>query len=272
MPNLGVGTRGCSHEKAVAPDRSAVSLLHLAEQAPAEVVGALSQLVEAGRESPAVTSWQQAHGTGPSRRLGLGERARLSAESGELLGRRGGVCRRKEPRSYEAGLRAHGSNQRFHRLLGHAVLRAPTTAPSLTGLDPAARRILTLQGWRRKRRPGRCPVNPLGRGGGRDRIPASVPLSCRGRRGAGPLRGSANGPGRVAAARTRFSFVKGGRQAGPARCRADDRGGWRWRCGGWGVRDGSAGLRVVAAYQPFLGCHCSQLVAVDLGEVVGHHQ
>ena len=47
MPNLGVGTRGCSHEKAVAPDRSAVSLLHLAEQAPAEVVGALSQLVEA---------------------------------------------------------------------------------------------------------------------------------------------------------------------------------------------------------------------------------
>ena len=31
--------RGCLHENAVAPDRSAVSLLHLAEQAPAEVGG-----------------------------------------------------------------------------------------------------------------------------------------------------------------------------------------------------------------------------------------
>jgi hypothetical protein len=37
--------RGCLHENAVEPDGSAVSLLHLAEQAPAEVVGALSQLV-----------------------------------------------------------------------------------------------------------------------------------------------------------------------------------------------------------------------------------
>jgi len=37
--------RGCLHQNAVAPDRSALSLLHLAEQAPAEVVGALSQLV-----------------------------------------------------------------------------------------------------------------------------------------------------------------------------------------------------------------------------------
>ena len=32
--------RGCSHENAVAPDRPAVSLLHLAEHAPAEVEGA----------------------------------------------------------------------------------------------------------------------------------------------------------------------------------------------------------------------------------------
>jgi hypothetical protein len=40
--------RGCLHENAVAPDRSAVSLPHLAEQAPAEVVGALSQLVQGG--------------------------------------------------------------------------------------------------------------------------------------------------------------------------------------------------------------------------------
>jgi hypothetical protein len=40
--------RGRVHENAVAPDRSAVSLLHLAEQAPAEVVGAFSQLVPRG--------------------------------------------------------------------------------------------------------------------------------------------------------------------------------------------------------------------------------
>ena len=47
--------RGCLHENAVAPDRSAVSLLHLAEQARAEVVGALSQLDDEGqrrREPP----------------------------------------------------------------------------------------------------------------------------------------------------------------------------------------------------------------------------
>ena len=60
----------------------------------------------------------------------------------------------------KSGLRAHGSNQRFHRLLGHAVARALTTAPRLTGLGPAAPEILILQGWRRKRRPGRCRINP----------------------------------------------------------------------------------------------------------------
>jgi hypothetical protein len=90
---------------------------------------------------------------------GLSERIQLSAGAGELLGRRGEVCRREEPSSYQAGLRAHGSNHRFHRLLGHAVARAPTTAPRLTGLGPAAPGILMLQGWRRKRRPGRCRVN-----------------------------------------------------------------------------------------------------------------
>ena len=81
---------------------------------------------------------------------GLRERVQLSAGSGELPGRRDGVYRREEPSSYEAGLRAHGSNQRFHRLLGHAVARALTTAPRLTGLGPAAPGILILQGWRRK--------------------------------------------------------------------------------------------------------------------------
>ena len=46
--------RGCLHENAVAPDRSAVSLLRLAEQAPAEVVGALSQLVRTSSNPAAV--------------------------------------------------------------------------------------------------------------------------------------------------------------------------------------------------------------------------
>ena len=105
-------------------------------------------------ESEGVASWQRARKSGPGHRPGLGERVQLSAGPGELPGRRDGVCRREEPSSYEAGLRAHGSNQRFHRLLGHAVARALTTAPRLTGLGPAAPRILILQGWRRKGPPG----------------------------------------------------------------------------------------------------------------------
>jgi glutamine---fructose-6-phosphate transaminase (isomerizing) len=60
------------------------------------------------------------------------------------------VGRREEPPRDESGFRAHGSNQRFHRLLRHAVARARTTAPSLAGVSPAARRILTPHGWRRK--------------------------------------------------------------------------------------------------------------------------
>ena len=83
-----------------------------------------------------------------------GERARLSAVAGGLLGRRGGVCRREEPPRDESGFRAHGSNQRFHRLLRHAVARALTIAPSLAGVSPAATRILTPHGWRRKGPPG----------------------------------------------------------------------------------------------------------------------
>ena len=46
--------------------------------------------------------------------------------------------RREEPPRYESGFRALGSNQRFHRLLRHAVARALTTAPSLAGVSPAA--------------------------------------------------------------------------------------------------------------------------------------
>lgn len=92
--------------------------------------------------------------SGPSVSAGPGERARLSAAAGSLLDRWGDVCRREEPPRYESGLRAHGSNQRFHRLLGHAVARALTTAPSLTDLSPAAARILIPQGWRRKGPPG----------------------------------------------------------------------------------------------------------------------
>ena len=68
----------------------------------------------------------------------------------------GDVGRREEPPRYESGFRAHASNQRFHRLQRHAVARALTTAPSLAGVSPAAGKILTPQGWRRRRRPGRC--------------------------------------------------------------------------------------------------------------------
>ena len=105
-----------------------------------------------------MASRQRARKTGPCHRPGVGERVQLSAGAGGLPGRRDGVCGREEPSSYEAGLRAHGSNQLFHRLPGHAVARALTTAPRLTGLGPAAPGILILQGWRRKRRPGRCRV------------------------------------------------------------------------------------------------------------------
>ncbi len=110
---------------------------------------------------------------------GLRGRVQLLAGAGELPGRRDGVCRREEPSSYEAGLRAHGSNQRFHRLLGHAVARALNTAPRLTGLGPAAPEILILQGWRRKgARPGRCCVNHsnthCSSDGGRDPRPGGL--------------------------------------------------------------------------------------------------
>ena len=93
--------------------------------------------------------------------VGPGKRARLSARVRGLLVRRGGVCRREEPPRDESGLRAHGSNQRFHRLLGHAVARVRTTAPSLAGLGPAARRILIHHGWRRKGPPGTLSHKPL---------------------------------------------------------------------------------------------------------------
>ena len=53
-----------------------------------------------------------------------------------------GAGRREEPPRDESGFRAHGSNQRFHRLLRQAVARAPTTAPSLAGVSPAAPKIL----------------------------------------------------------------------------------------------------------------------------------
>ena len=105
-------------------------------------------------ESEGVASRQRARTSRPGHGPGLRGRVQLSAGAGELPGRRDGVCRREEPSSYEAGLRAHGSNQRFHRLLGHAVARALTTAPRLTDLGPAAPEILILQGWRRKGPPG----------------------------------------------------------------------------------------------------------------------
>src|SRR6267154_3679918 len=78
----------------------------------------------------------------------------MSTRSRGLLDRSDGVGRREEPPRYESGLRAHSSNQRFHRLRRHAVARALTTAPSLTDVSPAAENILIPQGWRRKGPPG----------------------------------------------------------------------------------------------------------------------
>ena len=57
---------------------------------------------------------------------------------GGLLGRRGRCGLREEPSRDESGFRAHGSNQRFHRLLGHAVAWALSTGPGPAGVCPAA--------------------------------------------------------------------------------------------------------------------------------------
>ena len=114
--------------------------------------------------NPQGQSAESVHAKADPASAGPGERARLSAVAGSLLDRRGDVCRREEPPRYESGLRAHGSNQRFHRLLGHAVARALTTAPSLTDLSPPAARILIPQGWRRKGAPGTLSLKGFGAG------------------------------------------------------------------------------------------------------------
>jgi len=72
------------------------------------------------------------------RPAGHGEHARFSAVVRGLVGRRDGVGRREEPPRDESGCRAHGGNQRFHRLLRDAVARALTAAPGLAGVCPAA--------------------------------------------------------------------------------------------------------------------------------------
>ena len=93
------------------------------------------------------------------RLTGPGEHARLSAVADGLLGRRVGVGRREETPRDESGFRAHGSNQRFHRLPRHAVARALTTAPSLAGVSPAAQTFSSLTGGGARGRPGRCREN-----------------------------------------------------------------------------------------------------------------
>src|ERR671931_2142328 len=105
--------------------------------------------------------------------IGPGEHARLSAVADELLAGRDGMGRREEPPRDESGFRAHGSNQRFHRLLRHAVARALATAPSLADVSPAADDILILNRWWRKRPPGTL-SRECGRGG-RKRPPFCPP-------------------------------------------------------------------------------------------------
>ena len=58
--------RGCLHENAVARGRSAVSLLHLAEQAPAEIVAALSQLVQFGSQHSDGAAYRSPRLTSPN--------------------------------------------------------------------------------------------------------------------------------------------------------------------------------------------------------------
>ena len=130
---------------------------------------------------------------------------------------RDAMCRREEPPRYESGFRAHGSNQRFHRLLRHAVARALTTAPSLAGVSPAAPRILILHRWRRKPPETLSCESPRGRGKSRQRShspsrPAQTSLRLRS--------GTGLGARRFVPAH-RFSPLKGGRQAGTARCRSN---------------------------------------------------
>ena len=112
-------------------------------------------------ESPGVVGRERARESGPS--VSRARRARSVVSCGRRSPRStGDVYRREEPPRYESGLRAHGSSQRFHRLRGHAVARALTTAPSLTDLSPPAARILIPQGWRRKGPPWTLSDKPSG--------------------------------------------------------------------------------------------------------------
>jgi hypothetical protein len=103
-------------------------------------------LAEAGLRIPRGLTAPTSVRNRASLRPGPGEPARLSVGCCVLLGRRDDVGRREEPSRYESGFRAHGSNQRFHRLLRHAVARALTTAPSLAGVSPAAQTFSVLTG------------------------------------------------------------------------------------------------------------------------------
>jgi hypothetical protein len=125
------------------------------------------------------------------------------------------MYRREEPPRYEAGFRAHGSNQRFHRLLRHAVARALTTAPSLAGVSPAARCILTPHRWRRKAPPGTLSQNSGVVGDVTDiRAACGIGSGRRGSGGAGkrrivhPVFGVTNARSRVCGP-TAVAFVPG---------------------------------------------------------------
>jgi hypothetical protein len=112
-------------------------------------------------ESLGVEGRQRACENGPRRRPGPSEPARMSVGCCVLLGRRDDVGRREEPPRHESGFRAQGSNQRFHRLLRHAVARALTTAPSLAGVSPAAQTFSSLIGGGARGPPGTLLHKPL---------------------------------------------------------------------------------------------------------------
>ena len=98
-------------------------------------------LVEAGFVNPRDHERRAEHAKTGSAADGPCRRARLLGGAGLLLGGRDAMCHWQEPPRDESGFRAHGSNQRFHRLQRHTVLRPrrDQAAPTLTAL-PSARR------------------------------------------------------------------------------------------------------------------------------------
>ena len=127
-------------EAIVSPDHR-----HRVKRAAPTVENALLDHAEAGLRIPRRATGDSSMRKLACRQAGHGEHARLSGGAGGLLGRRDGVGRREDLPDMSPGFRAHGSNQRFHRLQRHTVLR-PLSGPSLVGVSPATPGFSSLRG------------------------------------------------------------------------------------------------------------------------------